>query len=132
MRNSKLIFNKAVEWEYIRKNPFKGIKLGKPETEDWRFIVPDEFKRLIDVLDLIPIRNKVGKRDYEHKTMLKAFYSVMYGCGLRFGEAINLMWNNGNIDFNNSRINLFNRRSQQGLPPFKLKNHQARTIHAPN
>lgn len=132
MRNSKLIFNKAVEWEYIRKNPFKGIKLGKTETEDWRFIKPDEFKILIKVIDLIPIRNKVGKQDYERKVTLKAFYSIMYGCGLRFGEAANLMWDNGNIDFTNSKINLLNRNSKNGLPPFRLKNHQARTIHAPN
>ncbi len=132
MRNAKLIFNKAVEWEYIRKNPFKGIKLGKIKTEGWRFITPHEFRCLIDVIDSIPIRNKVGKKDYEHKTTLKAFYSVMYGCGLRFGEATNLMWGNGNIDFINSKINLFNRSSRNGLPPFRLKSHQARTIHAPN
>ncbi|MBI9016306.1 MAG: site-specific integrase [Phycisphaerae bacterium] len=132
LRNAKLIFNKAVEWEYIRKNPFKGIKLGKPETEDWRFITPDEFKCLINAIDSIPIRIKVEKLGYERKTMLKAFYSIMYGCGLRFGEAANLMWDNGNIDFINSKINLSNRNSSKELPPFKLKNHQARTIHAPN
>ena len=56
----------------------------------------------------------------------------MYGYSLRFGEAANLMWNNGNIDFIKSKINLSNRNSKKELPPFRLKNHQARTIHAPN
>ena len=60
----------------------------------------------------------------------KAFYSVMYGCGLRFGEAINLWWDK-NIDWTHNKIHIKNRKAKDGFPSFSIKNHQDRSIPAP-
>jgi len=56
----------------------------------------------------------------------------MYGTGLRIGEAINLLWNGKDIDFENSRINLRNRVGTTILPPFSIKDHQNRSIPMPD
>jgi integrase len=135
LRNAKLIFNRAVDWDYIRKNPFKGISLGKAKVEKWYYITPPEYRALIQVLDSILIRknkrsNITEKQDIFNKVMLKAFYCVMYGCGLRFGEAANLMWSE-NIDFKKSTIRIVNRNSKDGMPPFTLKDYEERSIDAP-
>jgi len=54
----------------------------------------------------------------------------MYGCGLRFGEAANLMWHE-NVDFGNAKIKITNRTPKNGLPPFTLKDYEERSIDAP-
>ena len=54
----------------------------------------------------------------------------MYGCGLRFGEAIHLWWDK-NIDFINSQIHIKNRKSKNGFPSFRIKGHQDRSIDCP-
>ena len=133
LTNSRLIFNKAIDWDHIRKNPFRKISLGNIKKEEWHCITPQEFNSLIHTIDSTQIRknkrsNITEKQDRYNKVMLKVFYTVMYDCGLRFGEAINLLWTNGNIDFINSKIHIKNRTSKNGLPPFSLKNYQARTI----
>ena len=131
MRNAKLIFSKAVEWDYMRKNPFSKIKLGRIKKNGWHFMTFPEFKALLSVIENSRDRYKHEKEDIERKYRLKAYYSVMYGCGLRFGEAIHLLWDNGNIDFENGQINLFNRNSNNGLPPFELKDYESRSIPCP-
>ena len=136
LRNSKLIFNKGVDWDFLRKNPFKGILLGKIKKEKWHYITPTQFNALITTIDNIKVRkNKkkqiTAKQDLHNKVMLKAFYCVMYGCGLRFGEAANLFWTTENIDFDNSKITVVNRNSKNGMPPFYLKDHEERSVNAP-
>ena len=114
-RNARMIFNKFLDWGYIRTNVFKGISLGKIKTEDWHCITPKEFNKLLQTIDNIAIRknkdsNITEKQDLHNKMMLKAFYILMNDCGLRFGEAINLLWTNGNIDFINRCIHIKNRQ----------------------
>jgi integrase len=52
----------------------------------------------------------------------------MHDCGLRFGEAVYLMWNDGSVDFINSKITIKNKPSKNGLPPFTIKDHETRSI----
>ena len=130
MRNSNVIFNQATRWDYIRKNPFKGISIKNLTKEDWHFVNPKEFKALMNVVDNLPLRNKRIDEDTIRKIRLKAYYTVMYGCGLRFGEAINLWWEK-NIDFINSQIHIKNRVSKNGFPPFTAKNYQDRSVDCP-
>jgi len=130
LRNSKIVFNQAVKWNYIRNNPFKDISITNITKDDWHFITPAEFQSLLTAIDNIEIREYKKQEDKERIIRLKAFYSVMYGCGLRFGEAINLFWNK-NIDFINSKIHIKNRISKNGFPPFSIKNHQDRSVPAP-
>jgi len=130
LRNSKIVFNQAVKWNYLRTNPFKGISITDISKDDWHYITPAEFQSLLKAVDNIEIRRSKKQEDKERIVRLRAFYSVMYGCGLRFGEAINL-WFDKNVDFINSQIHIKNRISKNGFPPFSIKNHQDRSVPAP-
>ena len=115
-RNARAIFNAAVDWEYIKRNPFSRMKQAKPDQKPWYFIKPDTLKSLLSVVPDMRI---------------KAFYSVMYGAGLRYGEALNLLWDGQNIDFERGRINITNRPSTANLPLFLVKDHEARSVPMP-
>jgi len=116
LKNSQVIFNFGVHCKYLRSNPFKGISIKNLAKDDWHFVNPKEFKALIDNTPELRV---------------KAFYTVMYFCGLRFGEAVHLRWDK-NIDFINSQIQIKTRKAQNGLPPFRIKNHQDRSVDCPS
>jgi len=97
------IFKAAVEWEYIKKNPFSGIRKAKSVPRAWHFITPDEFMAIL----LSTSERRV-----------QALYGVMYGAGLRYGEAINLLWNGRDIDFERGRINIQERPPMRYIPPY--------------
>ncbi len=90
---AKAIFGTAVDYEYISKNPFTGIKKGKSTPRPWHFVAPDQFKAILTTTP---------------QPRLRALYGVIYGCGLRYGEAVNLLWNGKDIDFERGRINIAN------------------------
>jgi integrase len=117
LRNCKRIFNKALEWKYIRINPFDKIKQVKAVTRPWHRITVDEFH---SILEKTPTLRK------------KVFYAVQFGCGLRMGEAINLLIDGQNLDFQNHQIHLFNRPATIELPPFTLKDFESRSIRTPD
>ena len=116
LRNSKKIFNTAVEWGYIRANPFKKIKQVKSNNRNWHRITVDQFKAILQKTPTI---------------RQKALYAIQYGCGLRSGEALNILIDGMNLNFQNSQINLFNRPGSKALPPFKLKDYESRSIAMP-
>ncbi len=115
LRNSKKIFNKALEWHYIRANPFSPLSQVKAVKQTWHYISPEEFK---SILAKMP-------------TMKKAFFAVQYGCGLRAGEVINILWNGINIDFETNRITLVNRPGSIDISPFRLKDYEQRSVPMP-
>ena len=110
------IFTAAANWEYIKKNPFSGIPETKSVPKAWHFITPNEFKAIL--LTTSELR-------------VQALYGVMYGVGLRYGEAINLLWNGRDIDFERSRINIEKRSATQSIPPFLVKDYEKRSIPMP-
>ena len=114
LRCSKKIFKTAVEWKYIIQNPFAKIKQVKATKRNWYRITVDEFNSIIEKT---PTLRK------------QAFYAVQYGCGLRSGEALNLQ--NGNIDFKAGYISLYNRPAINDIPPFLLKDKEARIVPMP-
>ena len=116
LRNCKKIFNKAVEWKFIRSNPFANLKQVKATKMLWHRITIKEFKSLMDQTPNLKLR---------------AFYAVMYGCGLRSGEAINLLALGKNIDFESDQIHLFSRPGTKDVPPFLLKDKESRSITMP-
>jgi len=116
LKNSQVIFNFAVKSHYLRSNPFTDISISDLSKDDWHYINPKEFNALI--------KNTPDLR-------LKALYAVMYGAGLRFGEAIHLWWDK-NIDFINSQIHIKKRKSKNGFPLFRVKDHQDRSIDCPS
>ncbi|MFC1677242.1 tyrosine-type recombinase/integrase [Planctomycetota bacterium] len=115
LKSSRVIFNFAVNSNYIRTNPFKGISIKNLSKDDWHFVTPKEFTALMANTDNLK---------------QKTFYSVMYLCGLRFGEAIHLWWDK-NFDFTNNQIHLKSRKSQNGYPLFRIKGRQNRSIDCP-
>jgi integrase len=116
-RNCSALFNKAYDWHYIRTNPFS--KIGQIDSGDqpWHYFTPEQF-------------NSIITKTKDIKT--KGLYAVMYGCGLRLGEAINLLDNGIDIDLGNNRINIVNRTGTKDIPIFTIKDKQARSVPIPH
>jgi len=114
LRECKTLFRAAYDWHYIRQNPFAGIRCTTPIKQQWHYITPAQFRA---VLKQTP------------NTRLKAVYSIMYGAGLRYGEAVNILW--CNVDFQKNRVNLVNRPATAQLPPFFLKDREQRSVPLP-
>jgi len=131
LRHLKALFNKAVEWEYLSKNPFKSISLGKIRVKSWYYLSPDEFKKILQVLDNLRISPKRAEQDRQRIIRLKAFYLIMYTAGLRFGEAVNCTFTD-NINLDGGTIHLFNREGTDQMPTFDMKDYEARTIYMPD
>ena len=115
LKSCQVIFNFAVKSNYFRTSPFQNITINNLSKDDWHYMNPKEYNALIN--------NTPNLR-------LKAFYAVMYGCGLRFGTAVHLWWDK-NIDFINSQIHIKDRKSKNGFPPFRIKDHQGRSVDCP-
>ena len=110
------IFGEAVAWGYLASNPFAGIRRTKQEGSPWHHITPAEFEAILRVTP--DIRSRV-------------LYSIMYGTGLRFGEAINLLWNGRDIDFERGRVDIAKREGTPEIPPFFVKDKERRSIPLP-
>ena len=116
LRNCKKIFNKALGWTFIQTNPFGNLKQIKAIKKPWHHITVKEFKSLMEQVPALRVR---------------AFYAVMYGCGCRSGEALNILANGNNIDFESNQIHLFSRPGSKDIPQFLLKDKEARSITMP-
>ena len=113
LRQAKKIFATAQEWGYVKVNPFKKISLGKIRKRPWHYITVEQFNAVL------------GKTSSLRDT---ALYGVMYWCGLRYGEAVNLLWDGRNIDFENNRLTIFNRSGTKDIPSFNVKDYEARSV----
>ncbi len=131
LRQANTVFNKAVEWGYIKTNPFVKVSIGKIRTADWHFISPNEFQSILKAVDNLKIRRGREQEDQDRIIRLRAFYSVMYGCGLRFGEAVNLTFDSTVIDFENNQIIVIDRQGTKDMPPFFVKDYESRTMPMP-
>ena len=116
LRQCKKLFYTAVEWNYLKNSPFDKIKSGKIRKQNWHYFSPDEFKAILEKTSDLRTR---------------ALYTIMYFCGLRTGEALNLLWDGINIDFENNKITVVNRAATRELPPFKVKDYEERTVPMP-
>ncbi len=117
LKHCSAIFGMGVEFEYLKRNPFSRIKLSTPASQDWHFFNKDEFESILK---------------HTPDFRLQCLYAVMYGTGLRIGEALSLLWNGKDVDFEHNRINLKNRAGMTNLPPFSIKDHQNRSIPMPD
>ena len=88
LRHLKAAFNKAVEWNYIKENPFNSVKQLKiPASNLPMFLTSEQIAAF-----LRGINNP-------HHLVLFNFY---VGTGCRRSEALNLNW--GDIDFENDTV----------------------------
>ncbi len=114
LRHCKTIFQKAVTWGLIPVNPFGEIRPFKLVTTRWHYVTPAEYTRLLDAAPTLRV---------------KALYALGYTGGLRFGEMVSLVWSN--IDWEKDEVVIENRAATPSVPPFSLKDYEARRIPLP-
>jgi site-specific recombinase XerD len=104
LRHLKAAFNRAIEWGYIEKNPFKGIKLRIPENNP-TFITKEELNTIVDK---------------EKDSLLKNIYLFGFNTGMRISEILNLEWSD--LDLTQNIIRVRNKES------FTTKSKRERVI----
>jgi len=73
----RAMWNKAIEWNYLRENPFAKIKLEKRQYQKPVFVTEKMLEKILKYINIEIVRDAV----------LVAFYT-----GLRLGEIVNLIW----------------------------------------
>lgn len=104
LKHCRAMWRKAIAWGFVRDNVFDHIRSGPKRTRPWHHLKPTEFQSLLKVAP---------------DGRWRAIYWLLYGCGLRFGEAFNLLW--PDIDFERSRVHIRNRSATEELPHFHVK-----------
>jgi integrase len=112
--NAKTVFNAAVRWGYLTKNPFEHIMREKCSPRTWHHLKPEEFRQLLSVVSDLRWR---------------AFYFLAYTTGARFGEMFNLLWTN--IDYDSAAVRIHSRSPSKKIPPFSVKDHESRRLLLP-
>jgi len=112
-RNCKTIFNTAIAWGLLSQSPFKSIRPKKLVSKRWYRVIPKEYHGLLEVVTL---RERVA-------------YALFYTAGLRLSEAFSLIWSD--IDFESGYVIVAERKATTTLPPFRIKDYEARRIPLP-
>ncbi len=111
---SKAIFEAAVTWQHILSNPFDALKFQKPARKRWYRASVDEYHGLLEAAPNL---------------RWQVFYALAYTSGARLSELFSLTWND--IDFERGLVLISNREKTPDLPPFDVKDHEARQIPVP-
>lgn len=90
----------------LEGNPFSAVKIanGKKRLPDYLFV--DEVDLLLSCFDT---NDDFGLRD-------RTMFEIMYGCGLRLSEVVNLKISD--IDFNNKLVYITGKGNKQRIVPF--------------
>jgi len=78
----KKMFNKAIDWDLIKENPTKGVKLYKEELKPYKVVSPGEFEAVYQ----------------QSSDALKPVLLTAYNTGMRYSEVLNLKWSDINFD----------------------------------
>ena len=98
-------FDFLIEEEMVKENPFEFVVLPKVPRKLPKFVYPREMN---DFLDNIDTQKPLGKRN-------KAIFELLYGCGLRADELINIKLNY--IDYVNKTILIHGKGQKERLVP---------------
>lgn len=104
LRTLRAMFNKSIEWNYLRTNPFEKVKLPRKQESKPTYITVDELGKILSKL----------KKQY-----LKDITEINFYTGMRLGEVTFLRWKN--ISLSNNAINI-------GDYSFSTKTRRSRTI----
>ncbi|MDD4363432.1 MAG: site-specific integrase, partial [Atribacterota bacterium] len=77
------LFNKAIEWGYLIKNPMQSVKLLKEPPGRTRYLRTEEIERLLDVIDTF---------SEDIRSYLKPIVLIALNTGLRKREILQLRW----------------------------------------
>jgi integrase len=91
----KCMFNKAIEWEKVKENPVRRVKLFKEDNKRLRFLEKEEMEALIS-------------NCCRH---LKPIVIVALHTGMRRGELLHLKWHD--VDFKRDIIYLINTKNSE-------------------
>lgn len=94
------------EYQGIGINPFAMIKLGKKDKKIPEFLFYDEMDQLLNSISL----------DNDENIRNRAMFELMYACGLRVSEAVNLKVKD--IDFNDRVVRIMGKGSKERIIPF--------------
>lgn len=117
LRDAKTLFKHAVEWSFLKQNPFdrlKQLRVSKKSHRPWHYIQPHEYRALLCAVKVL---------------RWKVIYSTAYCCGLRSGELFNLT--EDCVDFDHSRLIVKSREGSDTMPPFFIKDYEDREIPMP-
>lgn len=102
-RHLKAIFNKAVEWGYIQKSPFAGIKQFRIDEKAPRFLSKEEISETI-------ARAKKDSNPASYGLLMAFLWT-----GMRLSEVLGLRWEA--IDFDRGWIKAFGKgRKERDIP----------------
>jgi integrase len=97
---AKHMLAKAVEWEMITENPFRGVRnLGVPKRDE-RVLSADEEIKLLAACDQVRSR------------LLRPLIVLALNSGMRRGELLGLEWSR--VDFDQRAIRIINAKSNAG------------------
>jgi len=105
----KAMFNKAIKWDYVKNNPFKGIDRPQPTEQRFHTLTVDEENALRKVAPTF--RQKV-------------LYDVLLTTGARLNEVLSRTW--VDFDFVNEQMIISDRKGRPDLPPFRLKTRKGK------
>jgi len=114
LRHCKTFFGNAVSDGVTVQNPFAELTGPTTTPSLWYRVKPNEYKELLRETPTI----------WE-----KTLYALAYTAGLRLTEALALRWSD--IDFEKEEVNIINHPGTEILPPFYIKDYEARTIPLP-
>jgi len=125
------VFNKAVEWGMMEKNPFDKFRepiLFKEDENRVRYLTEDEIKRLFAVLDKKPKEKKRKKslpEDAPNKIVnpfyLKNIVKAALLTGLRRGDILNLKWSDVDLE---KGILFYNEQKKRNKRRIKVLNSE--------
>lgn len=105
LRVLKAMFNKAIEWNYLRESPFTKVKLQKRQIQKPNYVNEIQLKEILQCIESEIVKDVV----------VTAFYS-----GCRLGEIVNLTWQDVNLK--DELLNIGNKtfetktRKQRAIP----------------
>jgi site-specific recombinase XerD len=82
----RFMLNKAVEWNYLQDNPYKGIKMLKPTVEPVKYLTEDQIDNLLSAASI----------------HLKPILIVLRNTGMRTHELLNLRFSD--IDYSKRTV----------------------------
>ncbi len=117
IRTLKRIFNVAIQirgYLLSGQNPFAAVKQRRMASRTLRYISVQEYQRLLEAADSL---------------WWQAIISLAYGSGLRRGEALNLMWND--LDLEAQQVYIQAKPWGESSIEWEPKNHEVRRVPLP-